>query len=150
GEIMATTPIALTKPVLPKNVQFAVVERDGRVVFHSDPARGLTENFFQEAEDSPQLKALVGRRTAGTIDGRYLGRTYRFRVVPLDLRPFGDPRWSLVVFEDATVAETANLETIILTASMFAVYAALLAAAWTLAGIFWPAVLDRWLWPTPS
>jgi hypothetical protein len=150
GEAMATTPVSLTSPVLPKNVQFAVVDRTGRVLFHSDAARSLTENFFQESEDNPALKSLVATRDSGAAAGRYLGRAHRFHVVPLDLEPFGDPRWSVVVFEDAAVGETANLQTINLTVSLFAAYAAVLAALWGLCAMFWPTVLDRWFWPTPT
>ena len=148
GETLATLPISLTNPVLPKNLQFAVVDPTGRVLFHADAARSLTENFFQEAEDNPRLKSLVATRASGAASGQYLGRAHRFHVVPLDVSPFGDPRWSLVVFQEAAVGETANLQTIILTISMFAVYAGVLAAAWALFGIFRPAVLDRWFWPT--
>jgi hypothetical protein len=38
---------SLTRPVLPNGVGFAVLERDGKVVMHSDPSRGLYENFFE-------------------------------------------------------------------------------------------------------
>src|SRR5262249_31320348 len=41
GETMATQPLSLTNPVLPKHVQFAVVDRTGLVLFHSDAARSL-------------------------------------------------------------------------------------------------------------
>jgi hypothetical protein len=150
GEAMATTPVSLTSPVLPKNVQFAVVDRTGRVLFHSDATRSLTENFFQESEDDPALKSLVATRGSGAVTGRYLGRAHRFHVVPLELGPFGDPRWSVVVFQDAAIGETANLQTINLTVSLFGAYAAVLVALWGLWAMFWPALLDRWFWPTPS
>lgn len=147
GATMATAPVSLTTPVLPKNVQFAVVDRSGLVLFHSDAARGLTENFFQESEDSPKLKSLVAGGDSGALSGHYLGRARRFYVTPLDLAPFGDPRWSLLVFEDAAISETANLETINLAASMFVVYALALAALWAALVICWPGAFAKWLWP---
>ncbi|HJZ76015.1 MAG TPA: hypothetical protein VKE51_29975 [Vicinamibacterales bacterium] len=149
GETLATTPVSLTSPLLPKNVQFAVVDPAGRVLFHSDVARSLSENFFQEAEDNPTLKSLVATRARGAASGHYLGRAHRFQVIPLDVSPFGDPRWSLVTFEDAAVSRTANLQTLIMTASLFGVYALGLAALWALLGVFRPRAIDRWFWPTP-
>jgi hypothetical protein len=150
GAILSTTPVSLTNPVLPKNVQFAVLDRTGRVMFHSDAARSLTENFFQESEDSPTLKSLVATRDRGAVSGRYQGRAHRFHVTPLDLAPFGDPRWSLVVFQEKAVSETANIETITLAAAMFGLYAIGLAAIWGVFGALWPRAVGKWLWPAPE
>ena len=159
GVTMTTTPVSLTTPVLPKNVQFAVLDRTGRVLFHNDSSRSLTENFFQEAEDNPKLKSLVASRDSGALSGRYLGRAHRFHVTPLDVapavkpvdrKPFGDPRWSLVVFQDAAVSETANLETINLAVSLFVVYAAALAAIWAVLGACWPGAIAKWMWPAAA
>ena len=150
GVTLATVPVSLTNPVLPKNVQFAVVDRAGRVLFHGDSARSLTENFFQESEESPRLKSLVASRDSGTLTARYLGRAHRFFVRPLDVAPFGDPRWSLVVFQADAVSETANLGTINLAASMFVLYALALAAIWAVLGFFWPDGARNILWPIPA
>jgi hypothetical protein len=128
-------------------VQFAVVDRAGRVLFHTDSSRSLTENFFQESEDSPRLKSLVVGRDSGTLTARYLGRGHRFYVTPLDLAPFGDPRWSLVVFQADAVSETANLETINLAVSMFVLYAFALAAIWAALAFFRPDAVRKMLWP---
>ena len=160
GESLATTPISLTAPVLPHNVQFTVLDRKGRVLFHSDSARSLAENFFQESEDSPKLRSLVAGHDGGATSARYLGRPRRFYVMPLDMTTPGDPspvghprssppEWSLVVFQDAAVAETANIQTINLALSMFAMYALALGVIWALLGALWPSALMKWLWPDP-
>ena len=117
GLMLATSPISLTSPVLPKNLQFAVVDRAGRVLFHSDTTRTLAENIFQESENNPTLRSLVASRDRGAFTGRYLGRAHRFYVAPLDLPQFENTRWSLLVFQPAAVGETANLVTLILAAS---------------------------------
>jgi hypothetical protein len=150
GMTLLTTPVSLSSPVLPKNVQFAVVDRTGLVLFHSDATRSLTENFFQESEESPALKSLVAGRDSGAFGARYMGRSQRFFVTPLDVAPFGDPRWSLVVFQADAVSETANLETINLAASLFVLYVLALAAIWALMGFFHPDAVRKMLWPIPS
>jgi hypothetical protein len=150
GVTMATSPISLTSPVLPKNLQFAVVDRAGRVLFHSDPTRTLAENIFQESENNPTLRSLVANRDSGAFTGRYLGRAHRFYVAPLDLPRFESTRWSLLVFQPAAVGETANLGTLILAASMFVPYALALAGVWAVLGLFWPNAVRRLLWPAPA
>ena len=149
GITMATSPISLASPVLPKNLQFAVVDRAGRVLFHSDPTRTLAENIFQESENNPTLRSLVASRDRGAFTGRYLGRAHRFYVAPLDLPKFENTRWSLLVFQPSAVGETANLGTLILAASMFVVYALALAGVWALLGIFWPHAVRSLFWPDP-
>ena len=89
GQTMATAPVSLTSPVLPKGVQFAVLDPRGLVLFHSDPARSLAENFFRESEENPTLKSLVASRESGMLSGPYLGRAHRFYVTPLEFAPFG-------------------------------------------------------------
>jgi len=49
GVTMSTAPVSLIGPLLPKNLQFAVVDRQGRVLFHTDASRSLAENMFQES-----------------------------------------------------------------------------------------------------
>ena len=146
GVTLVTAPVSLTAPVLPKNLQFAVVDRQGRVLFHSDASRSLAENMFQESEDSPKLKSLVTSRETGIFTARYLGREHRFFVRPLDLKPF-DTRWSLLVFQASAVTETANLGTLNLAVSMFVVYLLAIAVTWTVLGMFWPDAVKRLLWP---
>jgi hypothetical protein len=148
GVTLVTAPVSLTEPLLPKNVQFAVVDRQGRVLFHTDASRSLAENMFQESEDSPTLKSLVTSRETGAFTARYLGRAHRFFVRPLDLTPF-DTRWSLLVFQASAVTETANLGTLNLAVSLFVVYVLAIAAIWTVLGLFWPDAVKSLLWPLP-
>ena len=150
GVTLLTTPVSLTNPVLPKNVQFAVVDRTGRVLFHSDLSRALAENMFQECEDSPALKSLVASRETGAISVRYLGRAHRLFVTPLNVGPFNDPRWSLVTFQAAAVGETANLQTVNLAASMFIVYALAIASCAWVVGAYGPAAFRTLWWPNAA
>ena len=148
GMTIATSLVSLSNPVLPKNLQFAVVDRAGRVLFHSDASRTMAENIFQESENNPTLKSLVASRDSDTFTGRYLGRAYRFHVRPLDVKALGGARWSLLVFQPTSVAEATNLGTLMLSISMFVVYALALAVIWGIVGFFWPDAVKRFLWPS--
>jgi len=147
---LATTPLSVVLPVLPKDMQFAVLDTSGRVMFHTDQTRNLNENFFQECEGDPKLKAMVLGRTSGTITTQYLGQRHRLHATPIEMASaidsFRDPLWSLVVFQPTLVPETVNLETLTLAVAMFATFGLVLAAAWALFSRFRPQ--DRkWFWP---
>ena len=148
---LVTTPMSVVRPVLPKDLQFAVLDTTGRVLFHSDPRRSLNENFFQECEENPTLRALAAARTSGTSTVQYLGRRHRLHVTPIDLasslNSFRDPQWSLVVFQDRLVFETINLETLTLATMLFVAYGLVLAAVWALVSHAWPGQCVKWFWP---
>lgn len=85
---------ALSAGVSPPLVQFAVIEqRSGQVVFHTDDARSLAENFFVESEHNPRLRALVQIGQSGGFSGYYMGAAHRFYHAPLAGAP-----WSVVAF----------------------------------------------------
>ena len=152
---LATTPMSVSNPVLPKDMQFAVVDATGTVLFHSDPTRNLNENLFQECGNDSGLIAHVAGRTRGTLTTNYLGARHRFFVTPLELADtqskkkwnFKDPGWSLVVFQDLLVSETVNLETLVLAAVLFSGYALTLALLWALLYLFRPHDAAKWFWP---
>jgi hypothetical protein len=149
--LSVTAPLAISRPVLPPNVQFAVLDDDGLVMFHAEPARSLKENFFEECEGNAALRAAVKGRLTRTINVYYLGRRHRLHVMPFATGRWSGRRpWSLVVFQDTIVPETMNLETLTLTVAMFAIYAAALAAVWGLAYLFWTDYPVKWFWPDQS
>ena len=151
---LATNPISLVRPVLPADVQFAVVDAAGHVMYHSDPGRSLNEDFFQECEGAAALVALVRGRRSGSASAHYLGNPQRFFVQPLELKKtaeaFADPEWSLVVFERTLAAETTNLETLTLALALFAFYGIAVAVTWAIAYRIWPQHLAKWFWPDPA
>ena len=144
---MYRVPIAFDHPVLPPHVQFAVVERTGRVVFHSDGGRSLTENFLQETEDNAAIRALISSRHRAALSSYYHGRRHRLYVMPLTVPQFTDPGWSLIVFQESIIPETFNLETLTLAAALFAMFALVLAAVWAGACAISPRLAVKWFWP---
>jgi hypothetical protein len=147
---LVTTPISVTHPILTWGAQFAVVDLTGQVLYHSDSARSLNENFFQEAMDNGALRAAVVGRKKDSLSAEYFGRPYRMYVQPIDSSAWhglADPRWSLIVFEQALIPETANVEALTVAGFMFVGYSLLLAIGWGVAHWVWPHGTDKWFWP---
>jgi len=157
---LVTRPVSLIGAVLPTDVRFAVVNKDGLVLFHSDPAKNRIEDFFAECDDNAKLRSLVSERASRFLYAYYAGRRQRFYVCPLqhevdgalvpDTGPGalkGDSLWSLVVFEDMVPAETMNLEALTSSSIVFLFYAGILVVAWTLIHARWRRYPGKWFWP---
>ena len=68
---------ALLAPVLPPGFEFAVVDSEGVVQFHSDWQRNGQENLLLETDQNSRLRSLVASRSAGTFTTMYWGYPYR-------------------------------------------------------------------------
>ncbi len=159
---LLTRPLSLIETALPGSMQYAVVNNDGLVLFHSDPTRNLIENFFDECDRSAKLRSLVMGRGNADLSIKYLGRWHQAYVTPFgsstegnqggtecgknDTRGAGASSsasvtgnypWSLVAFQDGLIQETMNLETLTLGSILFLLYGAILATLWGLAYLFW-------------
>ena len=157
---LVTRPASLIGPVLPADYRFAVVNEDGLVLFHSDPAKNLIENFFAECDNNGKLRSLVSERGSGFLNAYYAGRRQRVYVFPLqhqidgavapDAGPGalkGDSRWSLVVFGDMLPAETMNSEALTASSILFLLCAGILVVAWALLHAGWRRYPGKWFWP---
>lgn len=150
GQSLATNLLSLDQPVLPADAGFAVVDRTGLVLFHSDRSRSMKENFIQESENSLRLRALVEHGQTGDLQVKYRARDQQLFVRPLTFGEgvaFTSPDWSLIVFQDQRVPDTINLYTLAIAGFLFVGYAIAFAFAWALALIFVRARALAWLWP---
>ena len=128
-------PLSVTDPVLPRGYGFAIVDREGNVLLHSDKKRILTENFFTEADEQRELRSAIQGRIKHTMKISYFGKDHRAHARPLkDLEGQG---WSLIVFHPMKPLRTLNLEVLTLTTVLFGVYLLilLLAVWWVFAGL---------------
>ena len=140
GAIMVagvTRPLSLMEPVLPAGFGFAVVDRAGAVLFHSDLTRLLIENFVAEADGDRALKSAIEGGIEKALRVRYAGQDHQTYVRPLS-RVEGLP-WALIVFHNMRSLRTAaNLEVLTSTSFLFLAYLGFLllaiymvfAAAW--------------------
>jgi hypothetical protein len=99
--------LSLVDPIMPPDTGFAVMDNNGRVVFHSQQSRRLYENFFAEASGELPLRSAVFARRAGFFDLDYHGRPQRAFVQPLP-----DTSWSLVVYRSQDTLRTFNFEAV--------------------------------------
>ena len=76
---------SLIRPVLPPGFEFAVIDHTGKVLFHSDRQRNVSENFFEETDDNRRLRAQVAAHSAEPVNIRYWGAAYRAYVMPMAL-----------------------------------------------------------------
>lgn len=131
---------ALLAPVLPPGFEFAVVDSEGTVQFHSDWQRNGQENLLLETDQNARLRSLAMARSAGTFNTMYWGYPYRGYIEPARI-----PGWSIVVFHSKQAARALVVE-------WFTV-AMLLAGLYT---VGWVVVMlcslrrgASWLWPDP-
>ena len=65
--------------MLPPGFEFAVIDHTGKVLFHSDRQRNVSENFFEETDDNRRLRAQVAAHSAEPVTSvtgaRRTGRT---------------------------------------------------------------------------
>ena len=134
--------LSLAKPVLPVGYGFCIVDGTGKVLFHSDERRNLRENFFEECNGDPKLRAAVLGRFAAQFDTYYTRRLHSLYATPIPDLP-----WSLIVFRDEQVLGTAHLEMVTLAVLLFLNYGLLLALAYIVAHLIGGRRFATWLWP---
>jgi hypothetical protein len=143
---LVTRPISVSGPILPADFQFAIVDMDGLVIFHSDFTRNLRENFFAETDQDTEIRSHVKMRTEGALGANYMGRGHRMYIRPM--RASAEQLWSVIVFRDLRLEQTMNLEVLSVATIMFLGYALVAALA---AGLtVWVQKsrgAARWLWP---
>ena len=95
----------LLEAVLPPGFEFAIIDQDGQVQFHSDKQRIVNENLLVETDQDARLRSLVATHGAGTLNTSYWGRPYRAYV-----RPTRFPGWSIVTLHAKQPSRALVLE----------------------------------------
>jgi Ca2+/Na+ antiporter len=90
---MSTRLSSLALPVLPEDFGFAIVDSNGKVLFHNDHNRNTIEDFLKANHEDRVLESLIKERRTGHADTRYWGEPHLLYVRPLSGLP-----WSLVTF----------------------------------------------------
>ncbi|MBZ5558162.1 MAG: cache domain-containing protein [Acidobacteriia bacterium] len=106
-KVMAVRLESIWQSVLPRGYGFAIVDGDGLVKFHSNPAHNLVEDFTRETQSDRALAALLRQHGAGIVRTTYMGRPEIVRVAPL--RAIDGAGWSLLTFHDTRDDEAVNV-----------------------------------------
>ncbi len=134
--------IHFVDPVVPPGFRFAVIDEQGRVLFHSDRERSLTENFFRETEDDRHLRSAFFARRDQQVNGRYWGDDHQMFVAPIP----GSP-WAVVAMRDETLLRSVNTEMMAITAVLLTLYALICALGFAVLAVVRPKYRAPWLWP---
>jgi hypothetical protein len=91
-------PHSLVNPLVPPEYGFAIVDPDGRVLFHSTSALSLEENFLRELSDSRVITTAMSLGSEARWTGDYHGRRHRLYTRPV--HAFDKSPWRLVTFRE--------------------------------------------------
>jgi hypothetical protein len=98
-------------PLLPMTNGFCIIDNTGKVIFHSDKKKNLSENFLDECSARDEISSAMYSRTAADICSDYHGSNYKMFIQPIDNLPF-----YMVTFQDNLYGVTSNTEVLSLSA----------------------------------
>jgi hypothetical protein len=139
---LAIRMFSVIDPVLPPGFEFAVVGDDGTVLFHSDSARNLAEDFFEETDHNHRFSSTVSARHDEALDLRYWGESYRAFAIPVKGLP-----WTIVAMRNQQVLERINLDWLVTTLILVLIYTGVIAGILTVIAMLWPGYRAGWVWP---
>jgi hypothetical protein len=146
---------------LPTGYGFALINREGRVLYHSDARLSLRENLFAQLGDGDQARAIVRAGKPLGLSTQYRGGRHRMQFEPLpwllssglsgtELSQTSAGLW-LVAFRDVSMGRAVIARAFIVTLlSAMAVLLVGIAVALRLTGFVSQrreGAPSRWLWP---
>jgi len=141
---LAVRMLSLIDPVVPQGFEFAVVGDDGTVLFHSDSARNLAENFYEETDQDRRFKSIVSSRHDEPLDIHYWGDSYRAFAIPVKGLP-----WTIVAMRKQQVLERVNLDWLVTTLILILLYTSAITLTLTAIALLRPGYRAGWVWPDP-
>ncbi len=158
GYVAAATATLLSfeQNPLPANYGFAVITREGRVLYHSDSRLRLRESFFEETSRGPRIRSSVYGGHADDISSGYRERPHEIYVCPLSIERVGESVSNnsplfLAVFRDLSVerASVAHVFITTMTGSLLFLLPWLAFALWVMkkADQKRKRHPGTWLWP---
>ena len=151
---LSIRPMSLVDPVLPPGYQFAVLDTECGVLFHSQSFRNMQENFCQESKNQDELRPRFFSGGGTPFDISYGGQTERAYLTPMPAEPrFTRGQAFLIVFREPGFDLTLNLAIILVCSILMGAYFTfyLLAAGVHLAlrGPLSLIYAPRFIWPGP-
>ena len=78
---------SLYDQILPKDIEFVVINEEGDVLFHSVKSKNLHENFLDEVNSNQRLIGALHHRIDKTMEITYNEKQWMARVIPLKDMP---------------------------------------------------------------
>ena len=112
---------SLHNTILPAGYQFAIIDANGNVLYHSDETRNLNENLLNEFSEKDKLLSNIEARTEGSFETKYFSKEYN-----VSIKPINDLPYFIVVLDDVSYNETRDTEIYSFTFSMMLLFFAFL------------------------
>nr|MDQ3283135.1 cache domain-containing protein [Acidobacteriota bacterium] len=138
---LAIPMLSLIDTTIAGDCQFAVIDEEGEVLFHSEAQRNNAENFFIETDLDRVLRSAVAARRNKMLDIRYWGDDQRGFSSPIDGTP-----WTLVTFRNKRLPRTINVETVMITVMFLLFHALAYAIFGAIVAVGRPSYRAPWLW----
>lgn len=89
AKVVALTfsPYSVMNTILPAFFSFAIIDDEGKVLFHNDKSKNINENLLFETENNKLLKSAIDARVNEQFNGEYQGEDYLFYISPIDNLP---------------------------------------------------------------
>ena len=146
GPLGSAVPFPASIRVSIPGFSFAIVNRQGDLLFHSEAEHDASENFFAETDNNRRLRALIDARQRGWLNLQYGGDEYRAYARPMAIPDV--PDWSLITFFDKQLARTLNIDWLILTSLFVGIYAGVYLAIIVAIHFTRPTYRAPWIWPS--
>lgn len=101
---------SLINSIIPPEIEYCLIDKEGNVLIHSDLKRSLNENLFEECNNNANLRSAVFSRTNTFCKEHYMGRDTRLYISPVDNLPL-----FLVTINDRQFIDSINLATFVFT-----------------------------------
>lgn len=136
--------MSLMQPVIPEGFGYAVIDDNGKVLFHSAEKLHLGENLFEECDNNQALKAAVLGRWSKSLTSSYFGKGHSVYVEPM-----GNFSWTIVAFNEKDSLRTTFFEILTLCLLLFFSYVIVLCLLLLAIYLMNRRSDDRstWLWP---
>jgi hypothetical protein len=78
---------SLIDPIIPNGYKFCIIDKSGKVWFHSNKYQNLAENFFRECDEDKFLKAALYAEVSKSMNVSYYNNPNRIYIEPLSNLP---------------------------------------------------------------
>lgn len=85
--VMTSQLKSVMDPILPFGYQFAIIDEQGQVKFHSDKNRILQENFLEETENDSDIRSAMYARAGINANVKYHNVNHRAYIQPINSMP---------------------------------------------------------------